>query len=866
MTRIDYVKAPAGAGKTYSATSYMKPRVARGEKFILVQPITRLIGETVETTFARLGIDPNAVTEISERTRPDGGIVQAVVEHINDAVEGRGEVLVITHAAFLRLIEVYESFRDRWTVIIDETLEVQEPHALNLPDSHDLVTRHLEVADASDPVYWEIRKARGSTKLDDIARNRSRDDLYDRLQKFAAAVVSNHRTVLVRADSYAALVAGTDQPGIRRQLNAFTVLHPSALKGWQRVVVMAANFTDTPMYLCWSRMRDGAAVFNDITAEFAVRDTEHRNGHLLDIWYGYEGRWSKAFADKVVPDDPTGRTHLDAFVDAVRDHVGAEPVAVLANNDAGSVERRLANGVRLPAYAHGLNAFQDLDAAVLLLAANPTPAHVAALKHVAGLTDGEIATGVHRQSVYQGATRISLRDPESTSRKTLYFPDRPTAEYHHGLFPGSRLHRLDLGLPQRQDRAVKVGRPKFHASGADRQRAYRERKEYEDAVRLERELRLRLVNGHPIADRHVIQADALAGGMTETFNVADATADRAEFQGTFFLANLHENVGHAVPYASFEDLVAVFRDLSRERHAAKDECYLWSPAHYVPKTRNFNPDGIRCGYVNMAIARHIILDNDGGDLTPERFAALFPGLRMMIYSTWSSTAAQPKWRAVIETDHLLDIDGYKLVTGRLVSLLNDRGYYGTADIQSDPALASRKSFMGAHGFDASKLNPVARLYVPSLGAHPADAFFADFAGGQRRALPVFAWVEACPVPARPPVPSRRSSNVLAAPNPKADPRLQRLQATLLARNAARSARRKEFQIEAALDWWAIQGDQNGQRDRNYCHLAGRLYRAGCDRCEFDAHLLDAANAARRSKADLRAKIPRLWKSVSRWDR
>lgn len=91
MLHIDYTKAPAGAGKTYGATSYMKERVALGEKFILVQPITRLIGETVDTTFARQGIDPTIVTEISERTRPDGRITKAIIDHLNNAVEGRGE-------------------------------------------------------------------------------------------------------------------------------------------------------------------------------------------------------------------------------------------------------------------------------------------------------------------------------------------------------------------------------------------------------------------------------------------------------------------------------------------------------------------------------------------------------------------------------------------------------------------------------------------------------------------------------------------------------------------------------------------------------------------------------------------------------
>ncbi len=863
MQQIDFVNAPGGAGKTYGATDDMKARVVRGEKIILVQLLNRLICETVETTFTRLGIDPSHVTEISERTRLNGGITKAVIDHINNAVEGRGEILVITHAAFVRLAETYASFRDGWTVIIDEALDVQEAFSFKLPDTHAFVTEHLEITRSTDPSYWAIGKKIGSRKLDDIARNRGGDEVYERMQPFASAVVSKHRIVYVQAARYNALITKADVHGVPRRLDAFSVLNPSVLKGWRQVIVIAANFTDTLMYLLWSRMFAKHVVFRDITSTFSLRYTEHGNGHLLDIDFAYDGRWSKTFANKEIAGDAAGRTHRDAFVDAVHERVGDQPIAVLANNGHVGVEKCFVGGVRLPPFAHGLNTFQHLDAAVLLLAANPKPDLIAFLKHIADLSDDEVFTAFHQQVIYQGALRISLRDPDSMTRKTLYVPDRSTAEYLHILFPGSRLHRLELGLPEHAVRQSQTGRPKIYASGPDRQRAYRERQDYEKAVRLERELRLKLVNGCGIADRDVAQATLIAETMEETLNIADTTIDCEKFHGTYFDADLHENVGHVEPCASFDGVVADFRDLSQERHARKEDCWLWSPAYFVPITRNDNPQGKRCGYVNMAYARHIILDNDGGDLSPEQFAALFPGLRMMIYSTWSSTATLPKWRVIIETDHVLDIEGYALITARIIALLNDQGYFHADEIGKDPAVSRRKDFMGAHGFDRSKLNPVARLFVPSLGAYPADAFFHDFAGGQRAALPVFDWIEMCPVPERPAILPVRSPTAPTASNPKADPRLQRLQAALFAQQTIKFVRKKEFRIEAALDWWTLEGDRAGQRDRNFCRLAGRLRRAGCDQSEFEVHLTAAAVAARRSSVALKGKIPRLWKMVTR---
>ena len=50
-----------------------------------------------------------------------------------------------------------------------------------------------------------------------------------------------------------------------------------------------------------------------------------------------------------------------------------------------------------------------------------------------------------------------------------------------------------------------------------------------------------------------------------------------------------------------------------------------------------------------AACRGIWLDNDGGDLTHQEFARLFPRLRMVISNSYSSTAEKPRWRVFIPT-------------------------------------------------------------------------------------------------------------------------------------------------------------------------------------------------------------------------
>jgi hypothetical protein len=108
---------------------------------------------------------------------------------------------------------------------------------------------------------------------------------------------------------------------------------------------------------------------------------------------------------------------------------------------------------------------------------------------------------------------------------------------------------------------------------------------------------------------------------------------------------------------------------------------------------------------------------------------------------------------------------------------------------------------------------------------------------------------------------RRPEPVQLTPNPKATSSLQKLQAALLADNAIKLTSMKKVKVQAALDWWAYDGDTDGQRDANFFRLGGRLHRAGCDEYEFKEYLRTAAASARGSQSELRAKINRIWAKV-----
>jgi len=282
---------------------------------------------------------------------------------------------------------------------------------------------------------------------------------------------------------------------------------------------------------------------------------------------------------------------------------------------------------------------------------------------------------------------------------------------------------------------------------------------------------------------------------------------------------------------------------------------LWSPSLYVAR----KDVGSRRGYANIAYVRHIGLDNDGGDLSPEQFAALFPAWRMMFHSSWSSSEAKPKWRVIIETDCVMDIEGYKAICAHIMKRLNDRGFWAAKQIEDKPHLI--KSAKGVHGFDGSKFNPACVLYMPSTGANPEQAFFEVIDGPDRGPLDVYTVLATAELTKdeeealRPPVEVLRP---VYKPVEIANPKLRAMAEKLMSDSTAGFERSKARKVETAMDRWSTEGDRPGQRDSGFWQLGVDLKRAGCDATEIVDHLSRAATFSNsREKGKLRGSIKRI---------
>jgi hypothetical protein len=138
---IDIFDALAGAGKTRSLVRYANRLARLGQKVLFVQPTMYLITKTIDDEL--LPLDP------TYSFRPIHGdcvsksesVIAKIVAHFQNIPADCGEIVFITHSAFLSL--PYIERKADWTLIMDEVPQVDCFQELRLPDTHHLITPFL---------------------------------------------------------------------------------------------------------------------------------------------------------------------------------------------------------------------------------------------------------------------------------------------------------------------------------------------------------------------------------------------------------------------------------------------------------------------------------------------------------------------------------------------------------------------------------------------------------------------------------------------------------------------------------------------------------------------------------------------------
>jgi hypothetical protein len=512
----------------------------------------------------------------------------------------------------------------------------------------------------------------------------------------------------------------------------------------------------------------------------------------------------------------------------------------MANNDIEHSPFASSSGVRLPNTPHGLNEFQSFHNIAIISALNPTPAHFAFLAKM-GVDSDAVHTANYRYALYQAVMRCSVRNPLDDNPKNIVVMDRATADWLAELFPGATVCAM-AGLPA-QLPIGKPGRTKQHKNKAARTNAWRAN----ERMRLLEELAC--INDESFSDQPYRVGDKNDQKSCDEFLSSSGDFVTGKSNGFLFAHKYAKESFLDIGFSSADEFITQLRELHAIKTESKDDSGMITPACFDPDASDETSRGLD----NVRHVRGIWLDNDGGDLTPDNFADLFPYLRMAIWNTYSHTAQNPRWRAFLPTTLAMSVEIHKLIMRQIERVLNDNGYWTRKQLRDGPNTKSQL----LHGFDTSKFNASSLFYLPCQAQNPDDSFFDEYSGEGRGELDVERWLRECIRQMRPeqePEPAAKTETFEAAT--EVCSQLERVHRAVLER---RSWKPEQIIDEAKAEW---RGALPGTGHAAFYKLALALRRAGLDEADIRATLREEAWHARSPK-DRRAEINDIMKSLRR---
>ena len=839
---IHFVDGVCGSAKTYAAVRHAHRLAGLGKKVLFVQPSIFLISQTLDDLAS---LTPEVRFRAIHGETSDR-VIADVVEHLKHTAQD-GEILFITHAALMLL--PYFHRRQDWHVILDEVPQADWCSEFSIPDTHRLITDCFSV-DAEAASLADNRYVRAVPKdrfrLEQMARNKNCDQVWGIFQQFSNLLISPHWAAYVLDDQYTNLISGV---GDRRKLLAFGHLRPSLLDGFATATVMGACFRQSVMYQLWSAAGVQFRPHKQITRR--LRYTEHSNGHLLTILFATEQDWSKNYRDKTLTDGVM--TVQDRVVQRVAETFADVPFAWMGNKDVPD-DIFKGRGQRLPNSPFGLNCYQHLHHAAILSALNPPPAHFAFLDAL-GFDSREVKRAGYWQAVYQAVMRISPRNPDDMNPKTVIVMDRATAEWMAGMFPGCTVAPLG-GLGDMPVKG-KPGRTREHDCDADRKRASR------DKFKIELQMALDLVAGGDRAARHCSPAVAeLRQQMSEFGHGKDTTlstmgrSDLDATGGTIYSSIFSAQPMDFFPLDDVEQFIDGLRFFHAESYRSKEANGLLSPAIFDPSLS----DETKRGLANIRCVWGIWLDNDGGDLTHQEFARLFPRLRMVICNSYSSTPEKPRWRVFIPTTIAMPIAAYKAIGEQIMRTVKRAGYWSRQQLEADPRIKSRRT----HGFDMGKLTPSSLFYLPCQSENPADSFFIDHDSASRQPLDPYQWAGyAANHHRQEPEPSARPATPIAEPvqqpmPPTVCPKLRLMREMIAAEEATKVQDDRAQRQAVAIQTWRLAPVEAGHAA--FFQLAVDLRSSGLNLAGIELTLWQEAGYARHP-AERRREIRNIMRTL-----
>jgi hypothetical protein len=687
---MNYCDGPSGSGKTTAIAKRIIELVReKQQNVILVQPSRKLIEQT-RKLFGSIRCEVIHGEEAKHTIRK-------IIDYFQHPYP-EPHLLIITWAAFEMLPCIFRP--QGWAIILDETPQVHAYECHSLPLNHSLITEHIRTEPRGSVygrVFVEKDQAEFLRKIVDVGQ---RDKATKDLVQLCRRLLSPFWESYVEESQYRALLRGETN-----ELRIFQLLKPAILQPFRSVTIAAARFEETLLCKLWSIC--GIDFRKDDGLCDSLRYKEHEGGKNITICYAMDVLYSKNLRDK---DD---QRVFDLYKTAAEIELGTRSFLWIANNDIKDITfSETANTTRLPNSPHGLNEFRHIDCFASFSALNLRSEHAEFLKWL-GVSEDEIRIATYCHVVYQAALRCSIRDLDNRSQKILVVPDFFVASYLQRLCKGSVLKNLGIDFGSTPLKGSPGRKPEY-GSANERKRASYERRKAQLDFELGNLFR-------SLSGPNEIGSDLKKSYDENPYIVPYKELINMEgFTHTRHLGSIWPHKKSIEPLGciygtSIDQLARLFRTLSKRRIGTKEDNMLMSSSFFIP---DYGAKEYK-GKKNVVSSNGIFLDFDGGNLTPNMLAKIFPRIRLLAFNTWSSTKEIPRWRAYIPTSNVMSATEYEIITRQILNRVREHGY-----ILSKPDLTIRT--IKAHGIDLGKLHAASLFYLPCLPANPSGRLFKDF--------------------------------------------------------------------------------------------------------------------------------------------
>jgi hypothetical protein len=800
--KISFSSAICGAGKTHQIVNRACELAAAGNNALIVQPTKQLIDRTVERELLSRPNPPDH--KVFHGDKYPGNVAKELMAWLKAFGGGGGQIVFITHQ-LLPHIPYFPNKQD-WRVFVDEARQIHDRHTLRIPHSHSTITSYLGL-ESYNAIYSRL-VCGNANAMTDIAQNRDNDAIFEVLSQAARDVKNLNWECYVNTEDFERLLRGE-----AKELDIYTVLSPTIFDGFRSVFIASANFRDTTLYHLW-RQR-GLAFEDDVDFARSLQFDQHVNGECIKIFYAIDQHWSRWRQRETWP-ECANRATLELLAKSAVDFLGNKPFVWQTNKSDSDALRPLFGGnMELPHLAHGLNDYSQINNAILLTASNPTPDQYRFLRNQ-GMDGDDVRRAIYFHNAYQTILRTSIRDPNNIEPKLIIVPDLALAEHLQQLFPGSRIERLQTGIPAAR-RQAKVGRPRTHRNDSERKTQYRQK------MKLKLMRSMLLLDG----DRPYVSGAMLDGQSSGDETPIDIITEfrlSSSYQGTVF-TNKYSPTGGYIIGTNVDEFIGWLGHLFPRQVTGKGANQLISPAIFDPNHATRDGSQSR-GLGNIVQLRHLWLDFENGDLAPDELPKLFPNIRMVVMNSYRHHVSKPRFHVFIPVRQPLTPDAYEALWDIIAEKLEDAGY-AVRHTRTKQNATHRQS-----GLDRSKRTPTSLYYLPCQAQEPDQSFFADYNGDKRAILDAELWL---------------GNTVIAfrQPPPEAD---------------ARSTKRNQAMVVEATENWRQSSEHEHEGNDRFFQYAFQLRASEMNLIELEAKLYEEVSYA-KTPEQRRKQIPWIIKSL-----